>query len=755
MSSNPARWPAPLPAALGVVGLTLVGLLAGFEPIGSDPELLYRPIKSELARALRMGGLPLWSDRFGLGTPLAAESHAAAFYPVNWLLYRVADVGTAYRLAMWGHYVALAGTTFFYARILGLSAWGGALASVGFALSGFASSHAGHEPFYQALAFLPLSLGFAERYLADGRAGWLAAVALAFGAQLTLGHFQIQAWTAGLLVLTALSRGVGGAPWRRSAALVGAVGWGAGVAFVQLALTWELTRVSRFDRPLSSLTNYVFPPDHWAQPALPWLYLGFRGGRTDPYWGSQRTSAEEACLYVGTIPLVLAFVGYWAPRDRALKPWRWLTPLGFALATLPGLWPEGYRLLLYVPGLNLFRCPGRYVLFPCLGLSLLAGRGFDRALPGRRFWPGFGLALAFGIGALAWGLVWSSRPDVQESMGAGTRARLVTEGVVAWVVALAAVAAWRAGKASPWVPFLAAACELAFLFYNGPYAWGRPIDWATQSPAYRRLIEEPSVEVVGGWNQNLPVRLGVSTADLYLGIPAPPPNYLLDAAVHPELATFPYERIMRHYGVSHGVVTGPSPFPGSPVLFEGKDELLDRVLPKKPGEAGGRTYRVERYETPFPRAWAATKPVVVKDWYEMLPALSRVSTPDTVLFLKADAPKAPGGPPARSAAVVRWDGRSGEVEHDGACDLVIRRAYYPGWVARVDGGPEVPVVPADGGLQSVRLSGSGTSRVSFRYRPTRFGRNLGVSLAWTSAAVLVLIVPRLRRGRTRAASALR
>ena len=78
---------APLFLALVVVGGILGGLLVGYEPVGGDPDRLYRPLKSELARALHEGRLPFWSDRFGLGVPLVAESHVAAFYPPNLVLY--------------------------------------------------------------------------------------------------------------------------------------------------------------------------------------------------------------------------------------------------------------------------------------------------------------------------------------------------------------------------------------------------------------------------------------------------------------------------------------------------------------------------------------------------------------------------------------------------------------------------------------------------------------------------------------------
>ena len=53
----------------------------------------------------------------------------------------------------------------------------------------------------------------------------------------------------------------------------------------------------------------------------------------------------------------------------------------------------------------------------------------------------------------------------------------------------------------------------------------------------------------------------------------------------------------------------------------------------------------------------------------------------------------------------------------GHADLVLRRTFFPGWTARLNDGQEVPVVKADGGFQSVRLAGSGTTRVSLQYRP--------------------------------------
>ena len=123
----------------GVLGLTL----AGFAPLGGDPELMYLPIKSELSRALAANRLPFWSDGFGLGTPLVAESHIAVLYPPNWLLYRLCELTIAFRLAMWLHLLALAAATFRVCSGALISRAGRALAA---AASHFAAFSAARGP---------------------------------------------------------------------------------------------------------------------------------------------------------------------------------------------------------------------------------------------------------------------------------------------------------------------------------------------------------------------------------------------------------------------------------------------------------------------------------------------------------------------------------------------------------------------------------------------------------------------------------
>src|SRR3954447_11062450 len=131
------RFLSPGVLAVTLTGLLVGGLLVGFEPVGGDPDRLYRPLKQELSRDMTEGRLPFWGGRFGLGIPLVAESHVAAFYPLNWILYRSGNVTLAYRLSMHMHYVLLACTSYYYARFLKISAQGSSIAAIAFTFCGF------------------------------------------------------------------------------------------------------------------------------------------------------------------------------------------------------------------------------------------------------------------------------------------------------------------------------------------------------------------------------------------------------------------------------------------------------------------------------------------------------------------------------------------------------------------------------------------------------------------------------------------
>ena len=374
-----------------------------------------------------------------------------------------------------------------------------------FTLCGFQAVHAAHEPFYHLMPYLPLCLLLADRYVTTGRLGWLAGLALAWGAQITLGHFQIQMWTGGLVLFTGGWRALSGAgdglrPLGRIIGLLVGLCWGAAIAWVQLRLTWELTGVAGFVRPSEFLAKFLFPAAHWAQFALPEVFLGRPGGAGDAYWDRQGTTAGEACAYVGVVPLILAFVGMVAvPRSGGLAPWRLIVPVSLALATMPGWWPDGFFLLLQLPGLGWFRAPARYTLLTSLGLALLAGRGLDHcghaaAVLGRRWlWQSWS-ARPPGAGRSTGRAAPTSRP----ASGADTLLLRFAAAGLAWGSGIAAIVAWRRKWLGAWAPLSVAVLELGVLFFAGPLEWGQQARLADASPVLRQLAALPAVGLVGG-----------------------------------------------------------------------------------------------------------------------------------------------------------------------------------------------------------------------------------------------------------------
>jgi hypothetical protein len=741
------------------------GLLVGFEPVGGDPDRAFRPIKSELASSLRQGRLPFWSDKIGLGIPLVAESQVAAFYPPNWPLYRFLTVPAAYRLSMWLHYVALAAATFAYARQIGAAPWGAALSAVAFTFCGFQTIHSSHEPFYHALPYLPLCLLAADKFIATGRWNWLGALGLLWGVQITLGHFQLQMWTAGLALVTGVWRVINERlPRRRIFGLVLALTLGLGVAAVQLVPSFELARMAgQLNRPLADLFFFSYPPDHLIELAVPALFRNLAEGPDGRYWFSQGTTGYEACLFVGTLPLILAIVAFVPnltrkrlslpagipgpqradgaggndlPAGRGDGPWRVITILALGLAAMPQWWPTGYAYLLQIPGFGLFRCPARYTVITSLGLCLLAGCGFDRAISARRFGTGLTIAGLFAVASFAWAFALPRlRPEFRPNLDDAALALRVCIAGLTWVAAMSLLWIWRRKPGSAWILFVMTAMEVgAFYHLAGTTHWGRSAKLPEASSVLSLLAKEPEVGLISGPFGDLPLSAGLTTGSPYTGFTLPMPNMFLKELDPREVASSRGSRWLRRYGVTHLVWDEPLATDAVDEIFHGDDFVLDELAHQKPGVAR-RDWRVYRLRDDFPPVRLGLRVHEAPDLRSLIEVLSSRDGLDEAWYLTGEAPAPLRSPPAETAKIVEWDGLSGAIEHAGAVELVLCRAHYPGWEVTIDDDPPRPALRSNGGLLTARLDGDGVSRVSFRYRPN----GMTAAVAVSAAAILVCL----------------
>jgi hypothetical protein len=515
--------------------------------------------------------------------------------------------------------------------------------------------------------------------------------------------------------------------------------------------------VRQTERATSGLAFYSFPPKHWFEPAFPSLLRDIKLGAEDPYWYGESSTGFEASLYFGTLPLILAIVGLTGRRlSGSLVLWRVVAVAGLAMATMPQWWPEGYRQIVAIPGLGYFRVPARYTLLTSLGLALFAGEGFDRAISGRRFRLGLGLAVLFGClaGVAAYG--WSIAPGTPLASKLGGIATGLWWGACAWVVALGLVWAWRTRRVPSGLLVVATTVELATLYYTGTTDWGWPIHAGRDSTVFWKLAGEKELALIGGELKNLPVALGHATADPYIGFAHSYPNKVLIAfetilafeTADPgaqKLDTAAARRWFERGRVTHLVMSRPIPARIGEKLETMSDPILDQVIWHPAGESATRQWTITRIPNIYPAARVTTRARNFKDRLTCLRYLTDFDNRDMACYLAAD--DVPARPNAQSVRLVSWDGTTAVVEHNGACDLIVARTHDPGWLARIDDGPEQPVLPADIAFQGVRIDGSGTHRVTFRYLPPWFVLCASITTAATAAA-LVMIAWAAWRGRS-------
>jgi hypothetical protein len=216
-------------------------------------------------------------------------------------------------------------------------------------------------------------------------------------------------------------------------------------------------------------------------------------------------------------------------------------------------------------------------------------------------------------------------------------------------------------------------------------------------------------------------------------------------------------------GVTHGIWTADDNIHGTEIVAEVDDPVLYRLVRTSYKLERQTGWKLVRYPNPFPSAWVTVRGRETPGWGLLYTVLSRLDVIDEAWFLESESPRKSHspergweldfqrhlesprvteidmGPPARLADLKEWDGRTAIVDHDGSCYLIIRRTYYPGWTYRVNDGPEQPVLKVNGGLQAAALTGTGTSRITFEYRPTGLRPALVLSAGAAAAALVCLL----------------
>lgn len=376
-----------------------------------DAIFWFFPTYKLIAEQVRAGHLPLWNPYLYSGAPLFAQWQGGVLDPLNWI-YLLKVTSRTLTVAQEASFAISLLSTFSYARSLGLKRRAGVVASVIYALSGFAVGRTIYPGLLHVIALVPLVLCFIEGLYRRGRWRDVAGGGLIIAWQLFAGHPQPFVYSsllaASYILFCAFLRDAGepdagfvsrplkssdgrnAAPLARPRRLCFLVKCavmfvaGVGLSAVQLLPAWEFARQSvRQQVTYEFFTLFSLHPMTLLATLFPFLHGQGKGIYHLPYWGPY-WHQNEAQIYLGALAISLATAGaLYAWRERISVGKFWIViAVGAAILSLgkyvgPVAWVF-YR----VPLLGGFRSPNRHWMEVTLAVAILAGYAVDQRLRG-------------------------------------------------------------------------------------------------------------------------------------------------------------------------------------------------------------------------------------------------------------------------------------------------------------------------------------------------------------------------------------
>jgi hypothetical protein len=344
--------------------------------LGPDDGMLFNvPLRVAAAQLVRSGQLPLWNPYIFSGMPMWAAAQGGFLFPLNWF-YLVFSPVVATDLMTISAYMLAAAGAYLFARRTGASIAGAITTSLIWQSSGFLVGQISHINIVHTAALLPWALWALERYVSNGsrRRGALLAALVAL--QAFAGHQQTLAYS--LLLVTAYAIVMALADRQNRKRFLYSLAFafsGVLLAAVQIVPTFELLRNSQraaasydffssFSMPRSFVSTFVAP-----------YVMGGGDGRLfrAPYLG--QAYYTEYVAYAGMLAVMLALVALVLKPDTRTKFWAGAGLCCLVLAFGRGAPLYLYRLIYYVPILNLFRVPARHLMEVHFTVAVLAGRG--------------------------------------------------------------------------------------------------------------------------------------------------------------------------------------------------------------------------------------------------------------------------------------------------------------------------------------------------------------------------------------------
>jgi membrane protein YfhO len=359
------------------------------------------PMRVVVANLIHSGYVPLWNPYMFSGMPLFGAAQAGVLFPLNWF-YLIFSAPVATNLMMLSTYVFAALGAYLYARRSGATIAGAAMTSLIWQASAFMVAKVGQTNVVQTAAFLPWVLWVIDGYGRNGKRKDGVLLALLVALQIFAGHQQTFSYSfllAGAYALV-MARMSSGSERRSYAWSLVPLSAGVALAAVQILPTIELLRNSlRAAASYDFFSSFSMPPRFVLTFFAPFIMGGGDGALfRAPYIGP--AFVGEYVAYVGSMTIMLALAALVLQPDARTRFWSVVAAICLALAIGRFLPFNFYKLVYYVPVINLFRVPARHLMEVEFALAVLAGRGLTAITGTQQRWKtlatvGLAAALVF------------------------------------------------------------------------------------------------------------------------------------------------------------------------------------------------------------------------------------------------------------------------------------------------------------------------------------------------------------------------
>lgn len=371
-------------------GATMQGIFFGADTISSDLLNFSYPAREYwVDDYLKKAQIPLWNSYITSGTPFLAQAQTGIFNPLQILLYLILPLDVAFNWSIIISFCLISAGTYFYSKLIGLSKSAAFFSASVFSLSGFMVGHLRHIPVILSVSTMPFMFYACEKILKDysgnpkfkvSKLFWPAIFALLVSYSIFGGHLSSTYLIVLFLIFYFILRVIFMNPSNIFQKVpvflvfVFALILGITLSSVQILSSLELI-------PYSSRAAFTFQNSIDTQ-----FYLKYFLLLLNPYifgnpilgtWDILKDHYWENIGYIGILPLVLSLIGIIfsiKQKNKVIKTI--LLILGICVFLLLGQYSFIYKFFWdFVPGFNMTRIPGRFLLFVDFFLSILAGFG--------------------------------------------------------------------------------------------------------------------------------------------------------------------------------------------------------------------------------------------------------------------------------------------------------------------------------------------------------------------------------------------